>query len=46
MNKVAGDAHAAISLPHVAGGSPLDRILLEYDLLPDALQSKSRPSWV
>ena len=35
-----GDAHAAISYPHAAGGSRPDHVLMDVDLLPEALQSK------
>ena len=38
--RLAGDAHAAISYPHAAGGSRPDHFLLDVDLLPEALQSK------
>ena len=38
--RLAGDAHAAISYPHAAGGSRPDHVLLDVGLLPEALQSK------
>ena len=38
--RLAGDAHAAISYPHAAGGSRPDHVLMDVDLLPEALQSK------
>ena len=38
--RLAGDIHAAISYPHAAEGSCPDQVLLDVDLLPDALQSR------